>query len=186
MDVEETAIAEVLVITPRRLGDARGYFEETWNRRAFADIGIDVDFVQDNHSLSAATGVIRGLHFQHSPAAQGKLIRVVSGRIYDVAVDVRPGSPTYGAHVGIEISAESGRQMWVPAGFAHGFCTLEPDTAVVYKVTSYYDPNCDRGIAFDDPEIGIDWPVDRTHAVISDRDRLHPRLAEVPREWLRF
>lgn len=180
MQVERLSIPDVMVLTPKRFGDARGFFVETWSRRVYAEAGIDVDFVQDNHSLSRATGVIRGLHFQVAPSPQGKLVRVVRGSILDVAVDLRHGSPTFGQFVTAEISAENGRQMWVPVGFAHGFCTLEPDTEVIYKVTSYYDAAADKGLAFDDPDLAIPWPVAPAEAIVSDKDRHHPRLADLP------
>jgi dTDP-4-dehydrorhamnose 3,5-epimerase len=174
------AIEGVLLVEPRRFGDARGFFSETWSRQGFAEIGIDHDFVQDNHSLSREVGVVRGLHFQVPPAAQGKLVRVVRGAILDVAVDLRLGSPSYGQHVTAELSAENWRQLWVPPGFAHGFCTLLPDTEVVYKVTSPYAPESDKGLAWDDPALGIAWPVAAGEAVLSDKDRRHPRLSELP------
>lgn len=185
MQVETTAIEAVKIVTPKRHGDARGFFMETWSRRGFAAAGIDVDFVQDNHSLSVETGVIRGLHFQIEPSPQGKLVRVVRGSILDVAVDIRVGSPTYGKHVAVELSADNGQQLWVPPGFAHGFCTLEPNTEVVYKVTGYYDPAADKGLAFDDPALGIAWPVGPTAAIVSDKDRRHPALADLP-AYFRF
>jgi len=181
MHVDPCTIPDVLLLSPAKFGDNRGFFSETWNRRTFEQAtGIDADFVQDNHSLSAEVGVIRGLHFQSPPHAQGKLLRVSRGAILDVAVDIRAGSPTYGQHVAAELSAENWRQLWVPAGFAHGFCTLEPDTEVQYKVTDYYAPDHDFGLAFDDPALRIDWPVDPAAAVLSDKDRKHPRLADLP------
>ena len=179
--MERCEIPKVLIITPKKFGDHRGFFSETWNRKTFVEAtGIDDDFVQDNHSLSAEKGVIRGLHFQSPPYAQGKLVRVSRGSILDVAVDIRRGSPTYGRHATVELSAENWRQLWVPPGFAHGFCTLEPDTEVQYKVTGYYAPDNDHGLAFDDPAIGIDWPVPAADAILSDRDRRHPRLEDLP------
>jgi dTDP-4-dehydrorhamnose 3,5-epimerase len=180
MDIERLAIPEVLIIKPRRFGDHRGFFSETWNRAAFREAGIDLDFVQDNHSLSAETGTLRGLHFQTPPRAQDKLVRVVRGAILDVAVDIRVGSPTYGKWVAAEISAEAWNQILVPKGFAHGFCTLTPDTEVLYKVTDLYAPDCDKGLAWDDPDLAIDWPVTPDKAVLSDKDRRHPRLADLP------
>jgi len=180
LTIEDTAIPAVKIITTRRFGDERGFFTETWNRCRFAEAGIDLDFVQDNHSLSGPAGTVRGLHFQSPPFAQDKLVRVVRGRILDVAVDIRRSSPTYGRHVAVELSAGNGRQLLVPVGFAHGFCTLEPDTEVVYKVTAYYAPEHDHGLAFDDPDLAIDWPVARAAAILSDKDRTHPRLAELP------
>jgi dTDP-4-dehydrorhamnose 3,5-epimerase len=167
----------LLLIEPARHGDARGFFSEVWSRRALAAQGLDVDFVQDNHSLSREAGVLRGLHFQRPPAAQGKLVRVVRGAILDVAVDIRQGSATYGQHVACVLSAANWRQLWVPRGFAHGFATLEPDTEVIYKVDAYYDRAADAGIAWDDPALGIDWPV--ASPVLSDKDRAAPRLAEI-------
>ncbi|WP_422732923.1 dTDP-4-dehydrorhamnose 3,5-epimerase [Microbaculum marinum] len=142
--------------------------------------GVGEPFVQDNHSLSGQAGVIRGLHFQAPPHAQGKLVRVSRGAILDVAVDIRTGSPTYGRHVARELSAENWLQLWVPPGFAHGFCTLVPDTEVQYKVTAYYAPDHDHGLAFDDPALGIDWPVDAADAILSDKDRRHPALSDLP------
>jgi dTDP-4-dehydrorhamnose 3,5-epimerase len=178
--VEDTAIPDVKIITPKKFGDRRGFFSETYNRRAAAEAGIRLEFVQDNHSLSADVGTIRGLHFQSAPFAQDKLVRAPRGRILDVAVDLRRSSPTFGRHVAVELSAENWRQLLVPIGFAHGFCTLEPDTEVFYKVTNYYSPAHDHGLAFDDPALGIAWPVDATKAILSDKDRRLPRLADCP------
>jgi dTDP-4-dehydrorhamnose 3,5-epimerase len=177
--VERLAIPDVLLIEPARHGDARGFFSEVWSRRALAEHGIAADFVQDNHAASAPCFVLRGLHFQRPPSAQGKLIRVPRGAILDVAVDIRQGSPTYGRHVAEVLSAANWRQMWVPRGFAHGYCTLEPDTEVQYKTDAYYDRAADAGIAWDDPALGIAWPVDAAAAVLSDKDRAAPRLAEI-------
>jgi dTDP-4-dehydrorhamnose 3,5-epimerase len=179
MQVEATAIPEVKIVTPKKFGDARGFFSEVYSRKAWSEAGLDYDFVQDNHSYSAEVGVIRGLHFQLEPFAQAKLVRVARGRILDVAVDLRAGSPTYGRHVAVELSAANWRQLLVPVGFAHGFCTLVPDTEVLYKVTQIYSPAHDRGLAFDDPALGIDWGIDAARAVLSDKDRRHPRLAEL-------
>ena len=178
LKVERLDIPDVLLVEPARFGDARGFFSEVWSQRALAAQGLDVAFVQDNHSLSREVGVLRGLHFQRPPAAQGKLVRVVRGAILDVAVDIREGSATYGRHVAVELSAANWRQLWVPRGFAHGFCTLEPDTEVLYKVDAYYDRAADAGIAWDDPALGIAWPVGAP--VLSDKDRAAPRLAEIP------
>lgn len=169
-------MSRVLLIKPRRFGDERGWFMETWSRRALTALGIDVEFVQDNHSLSRAVGTLRGLHFQTPPHAQGKLVRCVAGRIMDYAVDVRRGSPTYGKWLGAELSAENGHQLWVPVGFAHAFVTLEPDTEVVYKVTDDYSPANDGGIRWD--SVGIDWPLPPTGPVLSDKDKVLPALAE--------
>jgi len=178
--LEKTEIPEVQVIVPWRHGDHRGFFSEVYNRKRFSEVGIDLDFVQDNHSLSAEVGTIRGLHFQSPPFAQDKLVRVTRGRILDVAVDIRRSSLTYGQHVAVELSAQNWRQLLVPIGFAHGFCTLEPDTEVIYKVSGYYSAEHDHGLAFDDPALAIPWPVDPNAAVLSDKDRRHPRLADLP------
>ena len=179
MVVRETEIPEVKVLAPRKFGDHRGFFSETYNKRSLAEASIHLDFVQDNHSLSAQKGTVRGLHYQVAPFAQDKLVRVVRGSIFDVAVDVRKGSPTFGKHVSAVISAESWEQMLVPIGFAHGFCTLEPDTEVIYKVTNYYAPDHDRGIMWDDPELGIPWPLPADEAVLSDKDLGNPPFAAV-------
>lgn len=180
IDVQPTAIPDVKIITPRRFADERGFFSEVHNRMRFDEAGLSLDFVQDNHSLSVKTGTIRGLHFQSPPFAQDKLVRVVRGRIIDVAVDLRRSSPTYGQHVAVELSAENWRQLLVPIGFAHGFCTLEPNTEVLYKVTGYYSAAHDHGLAFDDPALAIAWPVAPEEAILSDKDRKHPRLADLP------
>ena len=180
MQIVTLAIAEVKLLTPKKFGDDRGYFSETWSRRTLAAHGITADFVQDNHSMSRAIGVVRGLHFQTEPHAQDKLIRVLRGSIFDVAVDIRRGSPTYGRHVTARLSAENWAQLWVPRGFAHGFVTLEPDTEVAYKVTADYAPECDRGIAWDDPDLAIAWPLSAATAQLSDKDRRLPRLRDLP------
>jgi dTDP-4-dehydrorhamnose 3,5-epimerase len=179
--VERLGIPDVLLLEPRRFGDERGFFSEVFRRDVLAAAGIGHDFVQDNHSLSRAAGVIRGLHFQAPPAAQAKLVRVTRGAVLDVAVDLRHGSPSYGRHVAAELSAANWRQMFIPAGCAHGFCTLEPDSEVLYKVDAYYDPAADKGLAWDDPALGIAWPVAPESAILSDKDRRQPRLAELPR-----
>jgi dTDP-4-dehydrorhamnose 3,5-epimerase len=180
LSIEDTAVPAVKIITPKRFCDARGFFSEVYSRLAFEEAGLALDFVQDNHSLSGAVGTVRGLHFQSPPFAQDKLIRVVRGRILDVAVDIRRSSSTYGQHVAIELSAENGHQLLVPMGFAHGFCTLEPNTEVLYKVTAYYAPAHDHGLAWDDPALGIGWPVASEEALLSDKDRRHPRLVDLP------
>jgi dTDP-4-dehydrorhamnose 3,5-epimerase len=180
MKVTPQSIPEVLLVEPKRHGDDRGFFSEVWKRRALAEAGLDTDFVQDNHSLSRQVGVLRGLHFQRPPTAQGKLVRVTRGRILDVAVDIRQGSPSYGQHVAVELSAENWQQLWVPRGFAHGFLTLEPDTEVIYKVDAEYDPATDAGIAWDDPALGISWPVPEGGPTLSDKDRKAPRLSDIP------
>ncbi len=181
LSVEATAIPDVKLISPKKFGDHRGFFSETYNRASFKEAGIDLEFVQDNHSLSATVGTLRGLHFQSAPFAQDKLVRVAKGRILDVAVDIRASSPTFGRHVAVELSAENWQQLLVPVGFAHGFITLEPDTEVLYKVTALYGPQNDHGIAFDDPALGIDWRIPHDRLVLSDKDRKHPRLADLPR-----
>lgn len=178
--VEETALPGVRIVATTRHGDARGYLSETYSQRAFAAAGIETCFVQDNHSYSAATGTLRGLHFQSPPAAQDKLIRVVRGAVLDVAVDLRRSSPAFGRHVAVELSAENGLQLFVPAGFAHGFCTIAPHTEVLYKVTAPYAPGHDHGLAWNDPALAIAWPVSEAAAILSERDRAHPRLADLP------
>lgn len=178
MQLIETEIADVKVLVPKKFGDHRGFFSEVYSDKLLADAGIEARFVQDNHSLSAEAGVVRGLHYQLPPMAQDKLIRVVRGAIVDVAVDIRRGSPTFRKHVACVLSAENWKQMFVPAGFAHGFATLEPNTEVIYKVTNYYSPAHERGIMWNDPKLGIDWRVAEDAAVLSERDRKHPALAE--------
>ena len=158
MKIESLAIAGVKLITPRKIGDDRGFFSETWNARALADAGISAQFVQDNHAKSGLKGTLRGLHFQLPPMAQGKLVRVSRGSILDVAVDIRRSSPTFGRHASAVLSAENWQQLWIPPGFAHGYCTLQPDTEVIYKVTEYYSPAHDKGILWDDPALAIQWP----------------------------
>lgn len=180
MQVIPLPIPDVLLLEPARFEDTRGFFSEVFSRHAFDAAGITQDFVQDNHSLSRQVGVLRGLHFQVPPHAQGKLVRVPRGRILDVAVDLRRSSATFGQHVVAELSCANWRQMWIPAGFAHGFVTLEPDTEVLYKVTEPYAPDYDRGLAWDDPALGIDWLLAPGEAVLSDKDRHNPRLAAMP------
>jgi dTDP-4-dehydrorhamnose 3,5-epimerase len=180
MKVIDTEIPEVKLFYPKKFGDHRGFFSETYSRKAFAQAGVGAEFVQDNHALSADIGTVRGLHFQIPPMAQTKLIRVSRGAIFDVAVDIRRGSTTYGKWVGATISAKDWNQILVPVGFAHGYCTLEPDTEVVYKVTEFYAPDCDRGLLWNDPAIGVAWPVTEAQAVLSDKDRRQPKLAELP------
>jgi dTDP-4-dehydrorhamnose 3,5-epimerase len=178
--VEATAIPDVKIITPKKFGDHRGFFSEVYNRQAFTEAGIALEFIQDNHSLSAQVGTLRGLHFQSAPFAQDKLVRVTRGRILDVAVDLRKSSPSYGQHVAVELSAENWRQLLIPIGFAHGFVTLEPDTEVIYKVTNYYSAANDLGLAWDDPDLGIAWPVPPGGVTLSDKDTKHPRLRDLP------
>ncbi len=180
MEITATAIPEVKLLVPARHADARGFLSETWSRRGLAELGLDLDFVQDNHALSAAAGTVRGLHFQIPPAAQGKLVRVTRGAIFDVAVDIRRGSPTYGRHVGATLSAAAWNQIYVPPGFAHGYCTLQPETEIIYKVTAGYAPEHERGLLWNDPDLAIDWPLDEDDVLISDRDRAYPTLAQAP------
>jgi dTDP-4-dehydrorhamnose 3,5-epimerase len=179
MNVISLSIPEVKILEPERFGDQRGFFSETYNRRTLAERGIELEFVQDNHSLSRPKGTIRGLHYQSPPFAQAKLVRVVRGSILDVAVDLRQGSPTYGKHVAAAISAKAWNQILVPVGFAHGFCTLEADTEIIYKVTNYYSREHDQGILWNDPELGIDWPVSKETSLVSPKDRRLPRLSEI-------
>ncbi|RBI84743.1 dTDP-4-dehydrorhamnose 3,5-epimerase [Rhodosalinus halophilus] len=177
MQIDRTPLPGLVVLTPVRHGDSRGFFSESWNRARMAEHGFEIDFVQDNHSLSAQAGTVRGLHYQAPPHAQDKLVRCGRGRLFDVAVDVRRGSPTYGRWWGTELSFENGRQLLVPKGFLHGFMTLEPDTEIVYKCSDYYAPECDGAVLWNDPDIGIDWPqVDAP--ILSDKDAAAPRLAE--------
>ena len=176
---EPREIAGLLVVEPKRFGDHRGFFSETYSRAGLARLGFERDFVQDNHAFSREVGVLRGLHFQRPPSAQGKLVRVVRGAIFDVAVDIREGSATYGEHVAVELSATNWRQLWVPPGFAHGYCTLEPNTEILYKVDAPYDRETDGGIAWDDPDLAIDWPSVAELAVLSAKDRSAPRLTEI-------
>lgn len=178
MQIEETTLPGVVIITPKRFGDDRGYFSETYNLKALSDLGISTPFVQDNQSLSRQVGTVRGLHFQRPPHAQAKLVRVLQGRILDVAVDVRKGSPHYGKWVGVELSAEDGRQLLIPAGFLHGFVTREPDTLVFYKCSDYYAPECDGAVRFNDSDIGIDWGISQDDAVLSAKDAAAPAFAD--------
>jgi dTDP-4-dehydrorhamnose 3,5-epimerase len=177
MKVIATAFAEVKVYHPKRHADGRGYFSEWYNARDLAAAGLNRLFLQDNIALSRDAGTVRGLHFQTPPRAQAKLVGVLRGAALDVVVDVRGGSPTFGRHVAVELSAELGNQIFVPEGFAHGICNLVPDTLVGYKVTEYFDAACDKGIAWDDPDLAIAWPVDAARARLSDRDRRLPKLA---------
>lgn len=179
MQVEHLSLTGAMVLTPARHGDDRGYFSETWNRRRLAEAGLDVDFVQDNESLSATPGTVRGLHYQAPPAAQAKLVRVVAGRIRDAIVDVRRGSPTFGRWVAVELSAKAGNQLFVPRGFLHGFVTLEPDTLVQYKVDNHYDAAADGSVAWNDPDLGVDWGMAPEAATVSAKDAAAPAF----RDW---
>ena len=183
MQIEKTALDGVLILTPARFGDQRGFFSESWNRERMAQAGIDIDFVQDNHSVSAQVGTIRGLHFQAPPSAQAKLVRCGRGVLFDVAVDIRKGSPTYGQWIGEELSFENGRQLLIPAGFAHGFVTRAPDTEICYKCDAYYAPEADGALRWD--SCGIDWGFDGT-PVLSDKDAAAPTLSgfDSPFTWV--
>ncbi|MGB0084701.1 MAG: dTDP-4-dehydrorhamnose 3,5-epimerase [Rhodomicrobiaceae bacterium] len=179
MKVHSFNIDGVLLIEPRRVHDLRGFFCETYNATELDRHGVDAAFVQDNLSLSTACGTVRGLHFQSPPYAQAKLVRVVRGAIFDVAVDIRGGSPTFGKYVGVELSAENGLQLYIPTGFAHGFATLRPLTEIAYKVTAHYSPDHDMGIFWDDPSLRIRWPVSPDEAVLSPKDEGLPLLREI-------
>lgn len=177
--IEALAIPDVKLVTPQVWRDARGSFSETWSRRALDGAGISALFVQDNHAISHRKWTLRGLHFQCPPHSQGKLVRVTHGAILDVAVDLRAASSTRGGHVAVVLSAANARQAWVPAGFAHGYLTLEPDTEVIYKVTDYYAPAHEGGIVWSDPELGIDWGVAPGQVVLSEKDAALPRLRDI-------
>jgi dTDP-4-dehydrorhamnose 3,5-epimerase len=181
MEVVETEIADVKLLKPVRHIDSRGFFSEVFRESVLRERGIDTHFVQDNHSLSASKGVIRGLHFQIPPFAQAKLLRVTAGSIFDVAVDIRWGSSSFGRHVAAVLSASDWNQIFIPEGFAHGYCTLEPDTEVIYKVSAYYSPAHDRGLLWNDPALCIAWPISADEALMSEKDRIHPMLSHLPR-----
>lgn len=178
MQIERAAIPDVLIIRTKKHGDHRGFFSETFKAAALREAGVELDWVQDNHSFSAARGVVRGLHFQRPPKAQAKLLRVTQGAVFDVAVDIRKGSATYGRHVAVELSAENWTQIYVPVGFAHGYCTLTENTEVLYKVSADYAPAEEGGLIWDDPDLGIDWPIRAGEATLSARDREWPRFRE--------
>jgi dTDP-4-dehydrorhamnose 3,5-epimerase len=178
MRIEALEIPELKLIVPKRFEDTRGNFQESWSDRAFREKVEDVSFVQDNRSFSIKKGTLRGLHFQRPPRAQGKLVQVLEGAILDVAVDIRCGSPTYGRHVSIRLDAKEDAQLWIPAGFLHGFCTLVDQTTVFYKVTDYYSQAHDAGVIWNDPDLGIDWPMD--DIVLSEKDQNLPRLRDLP------
>jgi len=176
--VKDYPLTGLKLITPKKFGDNRGFFSETYNAQTLAELGIRERFVQDNHSLSVEKGVVRGLHYQKPPDAQAKLVRVSRGSILDVAVDIRRGSPTYGQHVAVELSADNWSQLYIPAGFAHGFCTMAPDTELQYKVSDYYAPASDAGILWNDPALGIAWP-EFAGAQLSPKDLALPRFADI-------
>jgi dTDP-4-dehydrorhamnose 3,5-epimerase len=178
MHIERTAIDGVLIVRPRKIADARGFFSETFKHSALAEAGADVEWVQDNHTLSVRRGVVRGLHFQAPPHAQAKLIRVTRGAIFDVAVDIRRGSATYGQHLAIELSAENWTQAFIPAGFAHGYCALTDNTEVHYKVSAEHAPAEEGGLLWDDPDLAIAWPIGASEATLSLRDRTWPRFKD--------
>ncbi|MBA97140.1 dTDP-4-dehydrorhamnose 3,5-epimerase [Sulfitobacter sp.] len=179
LKIEQTPLSGVVVITPARFGDHRGFFSESYSAKALADHGISIPFVQDNHSLSMTLGTIRGLHFQAPPHAQDKLVRCGRGALFDVAVDIRKGSPTYGQWFGVELSFENGKQLLVPAGFAHGFVTRAPETEIIYKCSEYYAQHTEGAIAWDDPDIGIDWGLGGVSPVLSEKDANAPCLADI-------
>ena len=181
MESLATNIPEVTLLRSSRFGDKRGFFSETYNRRAFAEIGVTGEFVQDNHAYSADAGTLRGLHFQAPPATQTKLLRVLRGAILDVCVDLRHGSPTFGKQVMIELSATGGQQILCPKGFAHGILTLEPHTEIAYKVDAYFAPELDMGVRYDDPDLAIDWPFPDDELILSDKDRRQPLLRDLPK-----
>jgi len=178
MIAEETRLPGVVILTPRRFGDERGFFSESWNRRVMADLGLDIDFVQDNHSLSRDIGTVRGLHFQAPPHAQAKLVRCGRGRLFDVAVDIRRGSATFGQWVGVELSFDNGRQLLIPEGFLHGFVTRAPDTEIIYKCSDFYAPDADGAVRFDDPELGIDWGLEGITPKLSAKDEAAPLMRD--------
>lgn len=170
MQIEQTKLEGVVILTPARFGDARGFFSESWSAARMAEAGLDFAFVQDNHSLSEHVGTVRGLHYQSPPHAQAKLVRCGRGRLLDVAVDIRKGSPSFGQWVAEELSFENGKQLLVPRGFLHGFVTLEPDTEIIYKCDDYYAPDCDGAVRFDDPDLGVAWGIETNKAVLSAKD----------------
>ena len=185
LEISQTKLEGVVLLTPKRHGDVRGFFCETWNKARMAEAGLDYDFVQDNQSLSSDVGTVRGLHYQSPPHAQAKLVRCGRGALLDVAVDIRKGSPTYGAWISEVLSAENGRQLLIPEGFLHGFITLLPDTEILYKCNDYYSPECDGAVRFDDPDIGVDWGSDTSGAILSGKDDAAQSFADFdsPFDW---
>jgi dTDP-4-dehydrorhamnose 3,5-epimerase len=179
MLIERVSIDDLLLLVPTKRSDSRGFFSEVYRRDVLAAEGVQAEFVQDNHVFSAERGTLRGLHFQTPPKVQGKLVRCTHGAILDVAVDIRQGSRTYGHHVAVELSAANSKQMWVPPGFAHGYLTLEDRCEVIYKVTEYWAPDCERAIAWDDPDLAINWGISAADVIMSDKDRRNPRITEI-------
>ena len=179
MQVLTTELPGVLIIEPDRFGDTRGFFSESWNRRRMAGHGVEIDFVQDNHSMSVEPGTLRGLHFQVPPHAQAKLVRCGRGAFMDVVADIRHGSPTFGRWLGVDLSFQNGRQLLVPEGFLHGFVTRQPETEIIYKCSDYYAPDCDATVRYDDPDLAIDWGLDGP-PILSDKDADAPRLRDLP------
>jgi dTDP-4-dehydrorhamnose 3,5-epimerase len=178
LNIETLVFPDVLLVTPRRFEDPRGFFSETWNAARYTEAGIPGPFVQDNHAVSNTKGVVRGLHCQIGPNAQGKLVRVVRGAIWDVAVDIRRDSHTYGKHAGTVLSAENWHQLWVPVGFLHGYCTLTEETEVIYKVTAPWDPRAERGVIWNDLDLGVAWPIKEADAILSEKDQILPKLKD--------
>lgn len=183
MQSEQTALEGVVILTPQRFGDDRGFFCESWNRQRMANAGLDYDFVQDNHSVSMTVGTLRGLHYQRPPHAQAKLVRCGRGALFDVAVDIRQGSPTYGQWIGVDLTFENGRQLLIPEGFLHGFVTRAPETEIVYKCSDYYAPDCDGAVAWDDADLGIDWGLEGA-PVLSGKDAAAPRLKDIDNPFI--
>lgn len=183
MDIIETGLDGLKVVTPQRFGDARGFFSESWNSARMAEAGLDYTFVQDNHSLSTQVGTLRGLHMQTPPHAQAKLVRCGRGVLFDVAVDIRKGSPTFGQWYGVELSFDNGKQLMIPAGFLHGFVTRTPDTEIIYKCSDGYAPDCDRSVRFDDPALGIDWGLSEAPK-LSGKDADAPLLSEIDNPFI--
>jgi dTDP-4-dehydrorhamnose 3,5-epimerase len=180
MEFRSFEVAGPLEMTPRKIQDERGYFSEIFRRNSFQDRAGHIDFVQDNQSLSLRAGTVRGIHFQSPPAAQGKLVRCLTGKLLDVVVDLREDSPTFSQWISVVLSSDQNNQLWIPVGFGHGFCTLEPNTVISYRVTSYYSPEQDKGVAWDDPDIAIEWPDIADADTLSAKDRGHPRLTSMP------